>query len=273
MAAVPVLRPFTALRPLPQLASPGRRPALRRRRRGAGTGGHAGGSGQLPAGDPAGRRPVARGGPGSRGGAEHGREALHELVRRGVLVREEAPALWIYRQQVPRGPQARASRRGSWAWPRVADYDGRRDQGARAHPARQGGGAGRHVDVLDAHDEPVFLFHRGSARPRRGGRRGDRTRARPRGHHPGRGLAHPVAGARTPTPRAGAPAAAFADARGALRRRRSPPQRRRRAPARRPRRAPRGRGGRDRRLPRRRLPRGRAHGAALPAARRSTCAA
>src|SRR4051812_35012019 len=104
MAAVPVLRPFTALRPLPQLASRGAAPPydvvdaeqaraamlaardsfLRVTR---------------PDGDP-----WLEEAPAAGEEHEHGREALNERVRRGVLVREEDPALWIYREQVPRSP-------------------------------------------------------------------------------------------------------------------------------------------------------------------------
>jgi uncharacterized protein (DUF1015 family) len=89
---------------------------------------------------------------------ERARRALHELVRRGVLVREREPALWIYRQQVGGAVQT-----GIVGLAAVADYTG----GAiRTHehtrPDKEDERT-RHIDALDAHDEPVFLFHCGSA--------------------------------------------------------------------------------------------------------------
>ncbi len=95
--------------------------------------------------------------------AEHGLEALRGLVRRGVLVRDEAAAYWIYRQQVARGPQAGAVQTGVVGLASVDEYDtGVIKVHEHTRPDKEDERA-RHVDVLDAHDEPVFLFHRGSA--------------------------------------------------------------------------------------------------------------
>jgi uncharacterized protein (DUF1015 family) len=159
---VPELRPFTALRPLPQLASRVAAPPydvvdeeqartamlaapdsfLRVTR---------------PDADP--RLEVAPA-PGEE--HEHGRQALSELVRRGVLVREEAPALWIYRQQVPRSAQGARTQTGVVGLAGVDDYlAGVIRVHEHTRPDKEEERA-VHVDVLDAHDEPVFLFHRGS---------------------------------------------------------------------------------------------------------------
>ena len=102
MSAVPELRPFTALRPLPQLASRVAAPPYdvvdAEQARAA----------MLAAPDSFLRvtRPDAdpwlEAAPAPGEEHEHGRQALADLVRRGVLVREEAPSLWVYRQRVPR---------------------------------------------------------------------------------------------------------------------------------------------------------------------------
>jgi uncharacterized protein (DUF1015 family) len=88
---------------------------------------------------------------------EQGAAALQELVRRGVLVREQEPAFWVYRQQVRSRVQT-----GVVGLASVADYD---SGVVRVHeltrPDKEDERA-RHIDVLDAHDEPVVLFHRGS---------------------------------------------------------------------------------------------------------------
>jgi uncharacterized protein (DUF1015 family) len=160
MAAVPELRPFTALRPLPQLAHRVAAPPydvvdaeqareimlaapdsfLRVTR---------------PDADPWLEAPPA---PGEE--HAHGRQALHELVRRGVLVREEAPALWVYRQQVPRSPQGSRVQTGVVGLAAVDDYiSGVLRVHEHTRPDKEEERA-VHVDVLDAHDEPVFLFHR-----------------------------------------------------------------------------------------------------------------
>src|SRR4051794_20729373 len=162
MAAVPVLRPFTALRPLPQLASRVAAPPYdvvdEEQARAA----------MLAAPDSFLRvtRPDAdpwlaqAPAPGEE--HEHGRHALSELVRRGVLVREEVPALWVYRQQVPRSPQGARTQTGVVGLAGVDDYTAgviRVHEHTRPDKEEE---RAVHVDVLDAHDEPVFLFHRGS---------------------------------------------------------------------------------------------------------------
>lgn len=85
---------------------------------------------------------------------ERGAFALAELVRRGVLVREAEPAFWVYRQQVRSRIQT-----GVVGLASVADYD---SGVIRVHehtrPDKEDERA-RHLDVLDAHDEPVLLFH------------------------------------------------------------------------------------------------------------------
>jgi uncharacterized protein (DUF1015 family) len=157
MAPVPVLRPFTALRPLPQLAHRVAAPPY-----------------DVVEADEA--REIMSAAPdsflrvtrpdadpdddGASGADEHerGARALAELVRRGVLVREPAPALWVYRQQVRSRIQT-----GVVGLASVDDYD----RGVvRVHehtrPDKEDERA-HHIDVLDAHDEPVVLFHRGSA--------------------------------------------------------------------------------------------------------------
>jgi uncharacterized protein (DUF1015 family) len=89
---------------------------------------------------------------------ERGAHMLEELVRRGVLVRDAQPAFWVYQQQVRSRVQT-----GIVGLASVADYD----RGViRVHehtrPDKEDERA-RHIDVLDAHDEPVVLFHPGSA--------------------------------------------------------------------------------------------------------------
>jgi uncharacterized protein (DUF1015 family) len=168
MCAVAAVRPFAALRPLPQLAHRVAAPPydvvstdearqimlsapdsfLRVTRPDADPFREQDPDAQEP------REPVEE-----RPDAEHeqGRSALAELVRRGVLVREPERALWVYRQQVRGSVQT-----GIVGLASVEDYD----TGAiRVHehtrPDTEDDRA-RHLDVLDAHDEPVFLFHRGS---------------------------------------------------------------------------------------------------------------
>jgi uncharacterized protein (DUF1015 family) len=88
---------------------------------------------------------------------EQGALALQELVRRGVLVREAQPAFWVYRQQVRSRVQT-----GIVGLASVADYDsGMIRVHEHTRPDKEDERA-RHIDVLDAHDEPVVLFHRGS---------------------------------------------------------------------------------------------------------------
>jgi uncharacterized protein (DUF1015 family) len=89
---------------------------------------------------------------------ERGAFALKEFVRRGLLVREAQPAFWVYRQQVRSRIQT-----GVVGLASVADYE---SGILRAHehtrPDKEDDRA-RHIEVLDAHDEPVVLFHGGSS--------------------------------------------------------------------------------------------------------------
>ena len=103
---------------------------------------------------------------------EQAREALHELVRRGVLVRDAGPALWVYRQQIGgglssalagAGIRAGSTQTGIVGLASVTDYlTGVIRVHERTRPDKEDDRA-RHLDVVDAHDEPVVLFHRGSA--------------------------------------------------------------------------------------------------------------
>jgi uncharacterized protein (DUF1015 family) len=88
---------------------------------------------------------------------EQGAFALRELVRRGVLVREEQPSFWVYRQQVRGRVQT-----GVVGLASVADYvSGVIRVHEHTRPDKEDERA-RHIEVLDAHDEPVLLLHRGS---------------------------------------------------------------------------------------------------------------
>ena len=129
-----------------------------------------------------------------------------------------------------------------------------------------------HVDVLDAHDEPVFLFHRGSRAL---------DAAVGRGHRREHDLAVTTPDGVWHTlwrvPGTAPPAARLRDAFAELEALYVADGHHRTAAAVRLHAAraalPAGRGGRDRGLPRRRLPRGRAHRAALPPPGHSTSAA
>ena len=204
MAAVPVLRPFTALRPLPQLASRVAAPPYdvvdEEQARAA----------MLAAPDSFLRvtRPDAdpwlEEAPVPGEEHEHGRDALNEPVRRGVLVREEGPALWIYRQQVPRSPQGARTQTGIVGLAGVDDYTAGVDQGARAHPARQGTGTGRPRRCARRPRRAGLPVPPRQPRRRRGGGRGDRTRAPTSRSPPRTGSGTPCGGsppAPTPTSR------------------------------------------------------------------------
>lgn len=82
-----------------------------------------------------------------------GRAALDDLVARGVLVRDGLPTLSVYRQSV-----AGVSQTGVACCVAVADYA---DGTVRIHeftrPDKEADRT-RHVDALDANDEPVFLL-------------------------------------------------------------------------------------------------------------------
>ena len=84
-----------------------------------------------------------------------GRAALLDLVRRGSLVLEAAPAVWVYRLE--REGRAQTGVAACFA---VDDYD---SGVIRTHEhTRPDKEADRvaHIDALDAHDEPVLLLHR-----------------------------------------------------------------------------------------------------------------
>jgi uncharacterized protein (DUF1015 family) len=89
---------------------------------------------------------------------ELGRRTLDDFVARGVLVRDPAPTYSVYRQVMGEVEQT-----GVVAVVPVADYDAGR---VRIHeytrPDKELDRV-RHIDALDAQDEPVFLVHRASA--------------------------------------------------------------------------------------------------------------
>jgi uncharacterized protein (DUF1015 family) len=87
-----------------------------------------------------------------------GRRNLEELVRRGVLVRDEVPRLLVYAQRMGRHHQV-----GIVACASVGEYDlGLIKKHERTRADKEEDRV-RHVDALSAHDEPVFLTYR--ARP------------------------------------------------------------------------------------------------------------
>lgn len=87
-----------------------------------------------------------------------GRSALEDLVRRGVLLRDEGPGVFVYRQRMGDAVQT-----GVVCCTSVEEYD----RGAIAthehtRPDKEADRT-RHIDVLDAHDEPLFLMYRDDA--------------------------------------------------------------------------------------------------------------
>jgi uncharacterized protein (DUF1015 family) len=87
-----------------------------------------------------------------------GRRNLDELVTRGVLVRDERPTFSVYRQVM--GQVRQTGIVGAVA---VADYDAGR---VRTHEHTRHDkelDRVRHIEALDAHDEPVFLLAARSA--------------------------------------------------------------------------------------------------------------
>jgi uncharacterized protein (DUF1015 family) len=87
-----------------------------------------------------------------------GRENLEEFLARGVLVRDDVPTYSVYRQVMGEVVQT-----GVVAVVAVADYDAGR---VRVHeltrPDKEDDRV-RHIEALDAQDEPVFLLARRSA--------------------------------------------------------------------------------------------------------------
>ncbi len=175
MSAVADVRPFTALRPLPQLAHRVAAPPYdvvdaEEARQIMLTAPDSFLHVTRPDADPAREPRPAWAGDSAKARErehEHGREALRELVRRGVLVREPGPALWVYRQQVGGGVSGVGIRAGGIqtgvvGLASIADYgSGVIRVHEHTRPDKEDDRAG-HLDVLDAHDEPVVLFHRGS---------------------------------------------------------------------------------------------------------------
>ena len=87
-----------------------------------------------------------------------GRTNLEEFLDRGVLVRDVAPTFTVYRQVMGAVVQT-----GVVAVVGVADYDaGRVKVHEYTRPDKELDRV-RHIDALDAQDEPVFLLHRPSA--------------------------------------------------------------------------------------------------------------
>ncbi len=87
-----------------------------------------------------------------------GRRNLDDAVERGVLVRDAVPTMSVYRQRMGDIVQT-----GVVAAVSVADYDaGRVRTHEHTRPDKELDRV-RHIDALDAHDEPVFLLSRRSA--------------------------------------------------------------------------------------------------------------
>ncbi len=87
-----------------------------------------------------------------------GRANLEEFLARGVLVRDESPTYSVYRQVMGDVVQT-----GVVAVVAVADYDaGRVKVHELTRPDKENDRV-RHIDALDAQDEPVFLLSRRSA--------------------------------------------------------------------------------------------------------------
>ncbi len=86
-----------------------------------------------------------------------GRANLDELVRRGVLRQDREPRLYVYAQRMGAHRQT-----GLVACVSVEEYDAdviRKHEKTRADKEDD---RVRHVDALEAHDEPVFLTYRAS---------------------------------------------------------------------------------------------------------------
>jgi uncharacterized protein (DUF1015 family) len=87
-----------------------------------------------------------------------GRENLEELARRGVLVQDPEPRLYVYAQRMGDHRQT-----GLVACASVDEYD--RDLVKKHEKTRadKEDDRVRHIDALSAHDEPVFLTYRAVA--------------------------------------------------------------------------------------------------------------
>ena len=87
-----------------------------------------------------------------------GRANLEDFVRRGVLVRDEAPGLLVYRQQMGAAVQT-----GVVVCASVQEYrSGLIATHEHTRPDKELDRT-RHIDALGAHDEPVFLMYRPDA--------------------------------------------------------------------------------------------------------------
>ena len=87
-----------------------------------------------------------------------GRANLEDFVRRGVLVRDEAPGLLVYRQQMGAAVQT-----GVVGCASVQEYrSGLIATHEHTRPDKETDRT-RHIDALGAHDEPVFLMYRPDA--------------------------------------------------------------------------------------------------------------
>ena len=89
---------------------------------------------------------------------EQGRLNLAELVRRGVLVQDPEPRLYVYAQRMGEHRQT-----GLVACAAVDEYD--RDLVKKHEKTRadKEDDRVRHIDAISAHDEPVFLTYRAVA--------------------------------------------------------------------------------------------------------------
>jgi uncharacterized protein (DUF1015 family) len=84
-----------------------------------------------------------------------GRDKLQELIASGVLKASEKPGLWLYAQTMGTHHQV-----GLVACVTVADYDADIiKKHEKTRPDKEDDRT-KHIDVLGAHDEPVFLTYR-----------------------------------------------------------------------------------------------------------------
>ena len=89
---------------------------------------------------------------------QRGRASLEEFMRRGVLVRDAAPGLLVYRQRMGSAVQT-----GVVGVASVAEYrSGVIAIHEHTRPDKESDRS-RHIEVLSAHDEPVFLMYRPDA--------------------------------------------------------------------------------------------------------------
>jgi uncharacterized protein (DUF1015 family) len=87
-----------------------------------------------------------------------GRDNLAELVRRGVLVQDPEPRLYVYSQRMGEHRQT-----GLVACTSVDEYDADLiKKHEKTRPDKEDDRT-RHIDTLSAHDEPVFLTYRAVA--------------------------------------------------------------------------------------------------------------